>query len=85
VRVRIGTTTLMVSEATHEGLKAMPAAYQVYVENVDSTFRQALSNGATKLFEPADMPYLDRQAGVVDSSGNTWFISQRLVPEPYDG
>jgi PhnB protein len=33
--------------------------------------------------EVADMPYGDRQGGVEDPSGNIWWISQRLVEEPY--
>ena len=39
---------------------------------------------ATEVFRPADMPYQDRQAGVIDPSGNYWWISRRLVEEPYD-
>ena len=31
----------------------------------------------------ADMPYDDRQGGVRDRGGNIWWISQRLVREPY--
>jgi uncharacterized glyoxalase superfamily protein PhnB len=31
-----------------------------------------------------DMPYGDRQAGVTDPFGNLWWISTRLVQEPYD-
>ena len=29
------------------------------------------------------MPYGDRQGGVRDAHGNLWWISQRLVEEPY--
>jgi len=29
--------------------------------------------------DPMDMPYGDRQGGVVDPCGNTWWISTRLV------
>jgi PhnB protein len=83
VRVRIGTTTFMVSEAEGD-FKAMAGAYYVYVENVDQTLDQAVSNGAKKMFDPMDMPYRDRQAGVTDPFGNIWWISHRLVNEPYD-
>jgi len=55
-----------------------------YVEDVDKAVAKALSNGATKWFDPADMPYHDRQAGVIDQAQNIWFISRRLVDEPYD-
>jgi PhnB protein len=83
VRMKIGTSAFMVSEA-HENMKAMPAAYYVYVESVDQTFERALSNGATKWFDPMDMPYEDRQAGIIDPFGNMWAISNRLVQKPYD-
>jgi PhnB protein len=84
VRIRIGTTTFMVSEASGENLKAMSCAYYLYVENVDQTLDKAVSNGAKKMFDPMDMPYRDRQAGVTDPFGNIWWISHRLVNEPYD-
>lgn len=82
LRIRIGTSTFMVSGGEH--LKPMSAAYYVYVENADQTFAKALAHGATKIFEPRDMPYEDRQGGVTDPFGNIWWISTRLVQEPYD-
>jgi PhnB protein len=84
LRIRIGTTTFMVSDATGNGLAAMPATYYIYVENVDRTLDKAVSNGAKKMFDAMDMPYRDRQAGVTDPFGNIWWISHRLVNEPYD-
>jgi PhnB protein len=84
VRIRIGTTTFMVSEANGGSLAAMPATYYIYVENVDRTMDKAVSNGARKMFDPMDMPYGDRQGGVTDPFGNIWWISHRLVNEPYD-
>ncbi len=85
VRVRIGTSTFMASEADQENMKAMPGPFYVYVEDVDHTLEKAVSNGATKLFDPTNMPYGDRQAGITDPFGNIWWISNRLVQEPYDG
>lgn len=84
IRIRIGTSAFMVSDAGDESMKAMPAAYYVYVEDVDDTFENAIACGATKVIEPMDMPYLDRQAGVTDPCGNIWWISRRLVDAPYD-
>jgi PhnB protein len=83
-RIRIGTTNFMVSEANGESLKAMPATYYIYVENVDRALDRALSNGAKKMFDPMDMPYGDRQAGITDPVGNIWWISNRLVNKAYD-
>ena len=82
--IRIGTTNFMVSEANGESLKAMPATYYIYVENVDRALDRALSNGAKKMFDPMDMPYGDRQAGITDPVGNIWWISNRLVNKAYD-
>ncbi len=84
IRIRIGTSTFMMSDASGGAMKAMPAAYYVYVEDVDATFERALACGAARIFEPMDMPYRDRQAGVADPCGNIWWISRRLVDEPYD-
>ena len=84
IRIRIGTTTFMISEAGDGLIPAMPGSYYVYVEDVDKTFDKALAHGATKIIEPVDMPYRDRQAGVTDPSGNIWWITRRLVEAPYD-
>lgn len=84
IRIRVLTSTFMVSEAGEDGLVAMKSANYVYTENVDETFERALSLGATKMFDPRDMPYEDRQGGIVDPFGNIWWISRRLVEKSYD-
>ena len=83
VRMRIGTSAFMASEADRED-NAMPATYYVYVGDVDGVLEKAVSRGATKMFDLADMPYGDRQAGITDPFGNIWWISNRLVEKPYD-
>jgi PhnB protein len=84
IRILIGTSAFMVSQSEDGGMKAMAGAYYIYVEDVDATFQQVIALGAEQMFEPVDMPYLDRQAGVTDPFGNIWWISRRLVDEPYD-
>ncbi|MGY0558761.1 MULTISPECIES: VOC family protein [unclassified Lysobacter] len=81
-QVRIGTTTVMASEAT-DRYTPMPTACYIYVENADKTMAQALAAGATQEMEVSDMPYGDRQGGVKDPHGNIWWVSQRLVQAPY--
>jgi PhnB protein len=81
--VRIGTATLMVSEAT-EHFPPSRASFYLYVANADETMQRAISVGASLVMEVADMPYGDRQGGVADPSGNIWWVSQRLVEEPYE-
>ena len=82
VQVSIGTSTIMLSEAS-PGYPAMPASYYLYVENADASMRQAIAAGAVVEMDVQDMPYGDRQGGVRDPAGNIWWISQRLVQEPY--
>lgn len=82
LQVRIGTVTLMTSDAT-PAFPAMPASFYVYVENADETMSRAIAAGATKIMDVDDMPYGDRQGGVRDPFGNLWWISQRLVDAPY--
>ncbi len=81
-QVRIGSTTLMVSEAS-ENYPAMRASHYLYVENADDSMKRAIEHGAKLEMEVFDMQYGDRQGGVVDAWGNIWWISQRLVDEPY--
>jgi PhnB protein len=82
VIVQLGTSAVMVSEAAGK-YKSMAAAYYLYVEDAQVSMRRAIEHGAQLEMEVADMPYGDRQGGVKDALGNLWWISQRLVREPY--
>jgi len=81
-RVRLGTSTVMVSEASPT-FPAMPASYCLDVENADDTMAHAIAAGASKVMKVAKMPYDDRQGGVRDAFENLWWISQRLADGPY--
>jgi PhnB protein len=82
VQVRIGTSMLMASEASQH-YPPMPSAFYLYGEDADTAMQRALAQGATPEMDVANMPYGDRQGGVRDPHGNLWWISQRLVEEPY--
>lgn len=81
-QVAIGTSTVMVSEA---GGRFPPsqASFYLFVEDADSAMARALGAGGKLVMEVDDRPYGDRQGGVEDPAGNIWWISQRLVEEPY--
>jgi len=81
-QVSIGTSTVMVSEASHT-FPAMPASYYLYVESADEAMARAIAAGAQQIMAVADMPYGDRQGGVRDKHGNLWWLSQRLMPGQY--
>ncbi len=82
VQVQLGTSTVMVSEAT-PSYPQMAGAYYLYVADAHAAMKRALEHGAQLEMEVGDMPYGDRQGGVRDRHGNIWWISQRTVEEPY--
>jgi PhnB protein len=82
VQIKLGTSTVMVSEAA-ERYKPMAAAFYLYVEDADASMQRVLKHGAVLGMEVGDMPYGDRQGGVRDQNGNIWWISQHTGHEPY--
>jgi PhnB protein len=83
VQVRLGTATVMVSEAS-AAFPAMPASYYLYVDDAPAAMARALEHGAVMVMPVDDMPYGDRQGGVRDAHGNLWWVSQRLANGPYE-
>jgi PhnB protein len=81
-QIRIGTSTIMASEAG-DRYPPMPTACYLYVEDADKAMALALAAGGTLEMDASDMPYGDRQGGIKDPHGNIWWISQRLIPAPY--
>jgi uncharacterized glyoxalase superfamily protein PhnB len=72
--VKIGDSTIMVSEAREE-CKPMLGLIYLYVENADATYENAIKAGGTSIMEPKDEFYGDRSAGVKDPTGNYWWIA----------
>jgi uncharacterized glyoxalase superfamily protein PhnB len=81
--VRIGDSVVMVGEAG-AAWPARPSAINLYVPDVDATYRAAVAAGATSKDEPADQFYGDRRATVVDPAGNQWFIATHVEDVPPD-
>jgi PhnB protein len=54
---------------------ARATALHLYVRDADAVYQRALQAGATSLQQPTDQPYGDREAGVRDAFGNTWYIA----------
>jgi PhnB protein len=82
VLVRLGTSTVMVSDAS-PAFQAMTGSYYLYVADADAAMERAIEHGAIEIAAVGDRPYGDRQGGVRDAHGNLWWISQRLVEGPY--
>ncbi len=81
--VVFGDTTIMVSQAGSELPATRQATYYLYVAHADAATEQAVAAGGTLRMAAMDMPYGDRQSGIVDPAGNVWWLSQRLKPGPY--
>lgn len=75
--VRIGDSRVMMGEPPC-GIQPIPACLHLYVEDTDAVYRRALAAGATSVREPADQFYGDRNAGVKDPSGNSWWITTHV-------
>lgn len=72
--VRIGDSLIELGEA-HGESQPMPAAIHLLVADVDSVYERALRAGATSVEPPADKPYGERGAFVIDPFENQWFIA----------
>lgn len=80
--LQIGDACFMISRES-EHYKGMKTSFYLFVDNVDEMHQRAIAHGAKVEFEPADMPYQDRQSGIMDPCGNYWWISKRMVQKGY--
>lgn len=80
--VQIGDSRIMMAEASDQ--ITAPVLLYLYVEDVDSVYKQAIKAGGVSLGEPMDQFYGDRSGGVQDPSGNHWWIGthvEDITPE----
>jgi PhnB protein len=71
--VRIGEATVEMAEG-----EGRPFAFYMHTDDVDDVYHRAIAAGATSLLPPADQPFGDRLAIVMDPTGNRWFAAKRL-------
>jgi PhnB protein len=86
--IEIGNSVIMLADenaamdafaAPHYG--GSPVSLMLYVEDCDASYATALAAGATSLREPADQPYGDRMAGVLDPFGYKWWVAHSIAPQ----
>ena len=75
--VLIGDSHIMISDASAQ-YPALACMLYVYVPNTDEVYRRAVAAGAVSIMEPADQFYGDRNAGVKDKWGLTWWIATHV-------
>jgi len=71
--IQINGSTIMFCDR-NEQWKLPAGSLFIYVEDADTTYQKAVSQGATTIMEPADQEY-GRSCGVSDPSGNVWWIT----------
>jgi len=75
--VLIGNSNIMIADEM-EGMSAQNAMLYIYVDDVDTFYKQALDAGGISIREPKDEFYGDRSAGVNDSWGNRWWMATHI-------
>ena len=75
IEAQIGDSVVVLEAGDPPHPDGRPTSIYLYVADVDSTYRRALQLGATSVTAPQDKPYKERQAGIRDSFGNTWWIA----------
>ena len=82
-QVKIGDSMVMMGQASGD-YNPMPSMLYLYVEDVDSTYKQALQAGATVVREPRNEFYGDRSGGVKGPCSNEWWIATHVEDVPPD-
>ena len=82
--IEIGNSRIMMSDETPafgnkspEAYGGSPAAFSIYVADVDASFAQALAAGATVKRPVQDQFYGDRTGTLLDPFGYQWSIATR--------
>lgn len=75
--VVIGNSAIEISQVRGD-FQPMPAALHLYVEDVDSIYQKAVELGAISIAEPENQIYGDREAFIIDPSGNHWYLATRI-------
>ncbi len=82
-QVKIGDSFIMMGDPRGR-CEPTAASLYLYVQDNDLVYNRAIEAGATSVMEPADQFYGDRNAGVKDPVGNTWWIATHIEDVPPD-
>jgi PhnB protein len=72
--IQVGDSLVMMGHAGAQ-FKPRTAAFLLWVDDVDQVYARALAAGAASESAPENKPYGHRNAGVIDPSGNAWWIA----------
>ena len=75
---RIGDTIVMLERA-RKASPASPSMLYMWTDDVDAAYTRALQNAGASVQAPEDQFYGNREAGIRDPHGNTWWIAHELA------
>lgn len=74
--VRVGDCVIMIGQS-REQWQPIPAMLYVYIPDCDEAYERAIKLGAQSEMAPSDQFYGDRNAGVRDANGTSWWFATR--------
>lgn len=75
--IKVGNSTIMVSD-TMQDMEPETAMLYLYVDDVDSVYKQAIKAKGESIQAPKDEFYGDRASAVKDEWGNKWWIATQV-------
>ncbi len=75
--LKIGDSIVMLGDPNPQ-FAPKPVNIYLYVPDVDAVYRRAIEAGAKPLTEVKDQFYGDRNGGVEDPCGNSWWIATHV-------
>ena len=73
----IGDSVIMMGKTSDDHQMQNTMLY-IYIEDTDAAYKNALEKGAVSVMESSDQFYGDRNAGVKDKDGISWWIASHV-------
>lgn len=77
VVVKIGNAMVMLFDS-REGWASSPAFLNLYVEDIEQTYKKCIELGATSVTNITTLWFGEKVCRILDSFGNLWWINQRI-------
>jgi PhnB protein len=84
VQIKIGDSPVMLGirpndeVADHKAGELPRVSIYLFVDDADQVFDQAVEHGAASLYRPENQDYGNREGGILDPFGVTWWIATAL-------
>lgn len=75
--VKIGDAMLMLFDS-REGWASSPSFLNLYVEDIEQTYKKALQFGAISVTNITTLWFGEKVSRILDPFGNLWWINQRV-------